>query len=76
MNQLLMLLGGCTAMLAGVAAVVFRSAVARRNRENIEAKFGPKYPAARRSSPAMMAWLGCLLALLGLFLVVKSIFGW
>lgn len=73
LNEAVMLVTGCTTIGAGAGAILFRERLASHNRRNIEERFGTTFPAARRSTPGMMAWLGILCVGLGVSIVVAAI---
>jgi len=66
---------GLFAVIAGVVFIIFREQVAQRNRKNIEAKFGQNFGGSKRSTPAMMVWLGALFIALGAGILANAIWG-
>ncbi|WP_157498141.1 hypothetical protein [Leifsonia sp. Leaf336] len=72
-ERLVMFLAGLGVIFSGVLIVVFRDAVARRNRRNIEDRFGQTHPGfAAKSTPLKMAVVGALLIPIGLSIIAKS----
>ena len=72
-ERFVMFVAGLGVIISGVLVVVFRDAVARHNRRNIEARFGQSHPGfAAKSTPGKMAVVGALLIPIGLSIIAKS----
>jgi hypothetical protein len=74
LDEVVMSVAGCAAIGAGAGAILFRDRLASHNRRNIEERFGTTFPAARRSTPGMMAWLGTLWIVIGVSIVTRAVF--
>lgn len=76
-EQIVMLIAGLGVTISGVFVALFRDAVARHNRRNIQGRFGQSHPGfASKSTPGKMAVVGALLIAIGLSMVVKSLGIW
>ncbi|MGO4534837.1 hypothetical protein [Leifsonia sp. 2MCAF36] len=73
LESIAMLLSGALAFLGGVAIILFRDQVARKNKENIEAKLGKLFPGfADHSTPGRMVPVGAAAILIGIALMVNG----
>lgn len=74
LEAVVMLVAGLGVSVAGVAAIVFRSQLADRNRRNIEQRFGKLLPGfAEGSTPGRMIPVGIAGILIGLVIVGKAV---
>lgn len=74
LDEVVMSVAGCATIGAGAGAILFRDRLASHNRRNMEERFGTTFPAARRSTPGMMAWLGTLWIVVGISIVARAVF--
>lgn len=76
-QAIVMLVVGCFTAIAGVGIILYREAVAERNRKNVEARFGRLFPglAEKISTPGKLIPAGIVGAVVGAILVWRALAG-